>query len=214
MKTHLNATSNNELPRTRYKSGDASRWLEWQTLSRRKLADCKVFSVNEVLSSVLSQDGIKANFYTLECGAWVNVIALTDEMKLVMVEQYRHGVEDLTLEIPGGSVDIEDIDPLSGAQRELREETGFVSDRWSLLGKNHPNPALQNNLCYTYLAEGVRLIESPKFDESGTERIVTRYVDPSDLHSLVTDGTISHALVIVAFHFLTLKRPELLGRIR
>lgn len=211
MKTHLNVSSKNGSPRSGYKSGDS---LEWQTLSRRKMADCKVFSVNEVRSSVLSQDGLEANFYTLECGAWVNVIALTDEMELVMVQQYRHGVEELTLEIPGGSVDIDDLDPLSAAQRELREETGFVSDRWSLLGTNHPNPALQNNFCYTYLAEGARLIESPKFDDSGTERIVTRYVDPSDLNSLVTDGTISHALVIVAFHFLTLKRPELLARVQ
>jgi 8-oxo-dGTP pyrophosphatase MutT (NUDIX family) len=150
-----------------------------------------------------------SSFYTIACDPWVNVIAITEENQVVLVEQYRHGIEGLTLEIPGGCVDVTDSDPCAAAVRELREETGYIADRWSFLGKNHPNPALQNNLCYTYLAEGVRLIESPQFDGSGTEKINTHLVNLSDIGSLIRDGNISHALVITAFHFLTLERPEL-----
>ncbi len=189
--------------------GESSDWLKWQTLSREKLAECKIFSVNRIVATRKCDGDRSGNFFTLNCGPWVNIIAINEHRQLVMIEQYRHGIEDLTLEIPGGSIDESDIDPHAAAVRELREETGCVADRWSFLGKNHPNPALQDNFCYTYLAEGVRKIEEPQFDTSGTERIRTRYVDLCDISSLIIEGTVSHALVIVAFHFLTLSRPDL-----
>ncbi len=189
---------------------ESSQWLRWQTVSHEKLADCKIFSVNKILASSKFDSESTRNFFTLTCGAWVNIIAVNDKSQLIMVEQYRHGIEELTLELPGGSVDDTDIDPHEAARRELREETGYLANTWSMLGTNHPNPALQNNLCYTYLAEGAYQIEQPKFDGTGTERVRTRFVDLCDIGALVLDGTISHALVITALHFLTLRRPELI----
>jgi ADP-ribose pyrophosphatase len=187
---------------------DKSSWLYWDTVSREKLADCKVFTVNKVTATSKCAQNKTGRFFTLDCDPWVNVVALTDDGEVVMVKQYRHGVEDLTLEIPGGNVDASDADPAAAAVRELREETGCVAERWSFLGKNHPNPAIQDNLCYTYLAEGIRQIESPKFDNSGTEKIEISYVKLADIGSLIRQGVITHALVITAFHFLMLKRAE------
>ncbi len=185
-------------------------WLLWETVSTRVLADCKIFSVKKVVSTSKCTQRKEGKFYTLSCGDWVNIIALTDENEVIMVEQYRHGIEDLTLEIPGGCVDNTDIDAHAAAIRELREETGCVAERWTLLGKNHPNPALQNNLCYTYLAEGVRQLESPRFDNSGTERIGIRTVALREIDESIRTGIITHSLVITAFHYLALARPELL----
>ena len=149
-------------------------------------------------------------FFTLSCGTWVNIIALTPKNEVVMVEQYRHGIRAVTLEIPGGSVDLTDDDPGAAAIRELKEETGFISERWSFLGKNHPNPALQDNLCYTFLAEEARQVETPQFDNSGTEKTNTRFVNLRDISSLIRDGSITHALVITAFHFLNLTKAEII----
>ncbi|MBX9949936.1 MAG: NUDIX hydrolase [Candidatus Obscuribacterales bacterium] len=185
-------------------------WLLWQSLSRELIADCKVFSVTRILSESQTADRKRAKFYTLNCSAWVNVIALNSEGSCLMVEQYRHGVEGLTLEIPGGGVEPGDITPLSAAMRELKEETGCEAERWTYLGKNYPNPALQDNLCYTYLAEGVRQVEMPKFDETGTERINSLYIPLLSIGDAIRSGAITHALVIAAFHFLALERPELL----
>jgi len=189
---------------------DGSTWLYWETISKEILADCKIFSVNKVLANSSGSAKKSSNFFTLNCGSWVNIIPLTEQRDVIMVEQYRHGIEELTLEIPGGCVDISDTDAGAAAMRELKEETGYEAQHFSFLGKNHPNPALQDNLCYTYLAEGVRQVEAPQFDNSGTEKINTRIVKLSDIGNLIREGVISHALVITAFHFLMLQRPELL----
>jgi len=188
----------------------SSQWLKWQTVSQEKLADCKIFSVNKILASCDFENSKTRSFFTLNCGAWVNIVAINDKRQLIMVEQYRHGIEELTLELPGGSVEDADIDSHEAAKRELIEETGYIANNWTMLGMNHPNPALQNNLCYTYLAEDAYQIEQPEFDGTGTERIRTRFVDLCDIGALVLDGTISHALVITALHFLSLKRPDLI----
>ncbi|MCC7531084.1 MAG: NUDIX hydrolase [Candidatus Melainabacteria bacterium] len=187
-------------------------WLLWQSLSKKLLADCKVFSVSSILSESKGADRQRAQFYTLSCSPWVNVIALNSENSVLMVEQYRHGVEGVTLEIPGGCVDPGDGTTLAAAMRELLEETGCVAERWTYLGKNHPNPALQDNFCYTYLAEGVRHTELPRFDETGTERINSLFIPLHKISDAIRTGAITHALVIAAFHFLALERPELLTK--
>ncbi|HEY3270495.1 MAG TPA: NUDIX hydrolase, partial [Geothrix sp.] len=90
-------------------------------------------------------------FYRLQGPDWVNVVAFTRAGDLLVVEQFRHGIDASTLEIPGGGCDPEEA-PEAAARRELREETGFVSDRWVSLGSCTPNPATQNNRCHCFLA--------------------------------------------------------------
>jgi 8-oxo-dGTP pyrophosphatase MutT (NUDIX family) len=189
---------------------ETQKWLRWEGISESVLADCKIFSVKKVTSTSQCDQRKEGTFFTLDCGAWVNIIALTDTKQVLTVQQYRHGIEDLTLEIPGGCVDETDADYQAAAIRELREETGCVAERWSFLGKNHPNPALQNNLCYTFLAEGVRRLEPPQFDDTGTERILNRSIPLHEIDNCIRAGIITHSLVITAFHFLALARPELL----
>jgi ADP-ribose pyrophosphatase len=190
-------------------SPQSHRSLFWQALSKDLLAECKVFSVSSTLAESEHEDRKQSRFYTLSCSPWVNVIAINDDKSVLMIEQYRHGIEGVTLEIPGGCIDPTDENPMAGAIRELREETGYVAARWSYLGKNHPNPALQDNLCYTFLAEGISQLETPFFDNTGTERINSLYVPLGEVNDIIRSGEITHALVITAFHFLLIERPDL-----
>ena len=94
------------------------------------------------------------NFYVFESLDWINILPITKEKKVVFVEQYRPGTDSITLELPGGMADLNEK-PINSAKRELLEETGFSSNDWSKIGWVHPNPAILNNICHTFIALNV-----------------------------------------------------------
>jgi 8-oxo-dGTP pyrophosphatase MutT (NUDIX family) len=120
----------------------------WQRLSSQTVYSCRIFSLREDHKRS-PRTGQGHDFYVLEAGDWVNIIPLTADEQVVLIRQYRHGVEDMTLEIPGGMVDAEDPSPLHAARREMQEETGYDSHEVSSLGAIHPNPAIQANRCHS-----------------------------------------------------------------
>jgi len=146
------------------------------------------------------------DFYVIEAPAWVNIIPLTPAQEVVMVRQWRHGIREVTLEVPGGMV--EGTDPREAAIRELREETGYVAQEVIPLGFVHPNPAIQNNRCYTFLARGCRREGVQEQDEK--EDIEIDLIPLAEIPTLIAQGAITHALVICAFHFYQLWKDGLL----
>lgn len=179
----------------------------WRRRTSKQLADCRVFQVRRDLS-INPRDGREHFFYVIEATDWINVVPLTSDNKVVMIEQYRHGTEEVTLEIPGGMVDADET-PRAAAARELFEETGYAAPKELIaLGKTRPNPAIQNNWIHTFLAANVEFISAPAFD--GTEHTAVRLVPLDDIPRLVADGTINHALVVVGFHRLSLHQRGLI----
>lgn len=173
----------------------------WETLGASSVYDCRVFSVTEHRRRS-PRTGELHDFYVLESSDWVNIVPLTAEQRVVMIHQYRHGIGEFTLEIPGGMVDADDPSPLAAARREMREETGYDSDDVVALGVIHPNPAIQANRCHTFLARGAELRSAVSFDSTEETEVVLVPLD--EIPRLIREGAISHALVVVAFHHLLL----------
>ncbi|WP_306589450.1 NUDIX hydrolase [Geothrix sp. 21YS21S-4] len=140
-------------------------------------------------------------FYRLQGPDWVNVVAFTEGGELLVVEQFRHGIDAPTLEIPGGSCDSGET-PAESARRELQEETGFVSDHWTFLGSCTPNPATQNNRCHTFLAVECRSAGPLALDP--TEELQVWACAWAEWEDRMRRGEIHHALVLSAFQFLGL----------
>ena len=180
----------------------------WRRVHAEQVADCRVFRVRRD-RRVNPRDTREHDFYVIEAPDWINVVPLTARGEVVMIEQYRHGTDEVTLEIPGGLVD-RDEQPAAAAARELLEETGYAAPEIIELGKTRPNPAIQNNWLYTFLARDASLRQTPVFD--GTEQIAVRLVHLADIPALIADGTINHALVVAGFHWLSLYESRISDR--
>lgn len=138
--------------------------------------------------------------YILECGTWVNVVALTKEREVILEKQYRHGAGQVMLEIPAGVMDAEDESPLQTAKRELLEETGYTSQNFIEVGKTYPNPATHNNLTYSFLALDVEKVDQQHLDE--TEEIDVSLMPFDEFVALAKNGGLPQALHIAALFFV------------
>jgi len=168
----------------------------WSVISTEQLVETRVFSLLK-RQSRSPRSGEPYDFFLLDVPHWVNIVPITRERQLVLVRQYRQGAEDLTLEIPGGMMDPQDGSAEHAARRELLEETGYTAGAMRQAGWVEPNPALQNNRCYTFVAED---LHSPgPLQPDGSEDIEVVHIPLDEVSDYVRSGRIRHSLVIAAF---------------
>jgi ADP-ribose pyrophosphatase len=171
----------------------------WKIIRSTPIGDFRIFKLRSDVK-ISPRTGKEHDFYILESPNWVNVVAVTPDQQLVMVEQYRHGSNTVELEIPGGMMDPGETDPVATAVRELREETGYQGENARILGHVWSNPAILSNKTYIVLIENCRLKHDVEFDHG--EDLVTRLVPVAEVTKLVADEKIGHPLVVVAlYHF-------------
>ena len=173
----------------------------WEKVGSQPAGDFKIFTIraDRVISPRTHQ---AQDVYVIDTANWVNVIAVTPDQHLVMIEQYRHGSTTVELEIPGGMMDPHDASPEAAALRELREETGYEGEHARIIGQVFPNPAIMSNVCSTIMLGNCRCLHPVQFDHG--EDLVTRLVPIADLPQLVATGKIQHSLVVVALYFFDL----------
>ncbi|MFC2131829.1 NUDIX hydrolase, partial [Bacteroidota bacterium] len=113
---------------------------KWETISERKIDNFKIFSLSWIKRRHPDWNK-ESEFVVLKSPKWVNIIPITKDGNVILIEQYRHGTDEITLEVPGGLVE-EGEDPRDAGERECGEETGFAGEGQALLlGENIPNPA-------------------------------------------------------------------------
>jgi len=176
---------------------------EWHTSEPETLVETKVFSLCRRRATSANDPSRRGEFVYLDAPDWVNVVALTADDRVVLIEQYRHGTQEVTLEIPGGMVDPGEA-PLQAGLRELREETGYEGSDARMIGVVAPNQAIINNRCHTVLVRCVDVVGVPQLE--GNEEIRTTLAPLTAIPDLIRSGAISHALVIAAFHHFDLSR--------
>lgn len=180
---------------------------KWTRSKVETVASYRVFDVER--AEMILPDGrplVGRAFHIFRCKTWSNVVPVTDANEIVMVWQYRHGTDALSLEIPGGVVDPGES-PLEAARRELREETGYEANAIEPLIAVDANPALQNNACHSFVARGVRLVGPQRLDDA--EECEVALVPVADLPELLDGNHVQHALVVCALErFLRRERER------
>lgn len=177
----------------------------WQFVRSKPVGDFRIFRIRSDYK-ISPKTGKEHDFYVLDSVDWVNVIAVTPDQQLVMIEQYRHGSNTVELELPGGMMDAHEASPEATATRELREETGYEGENARVIGHVFANPAILTNTCFTVMVENCRCVHAVAFD--GTEDLVTRLVPVADIAGLVAAGKIMHSLMVVGLYHFELWRRK------
>jgi len=166
----------------------------WEKLGEATQAKTRVFEVRSARYRHPVR-GVERDFFVVHAPDWVNVLALTPDHRIVLVRQFRFGVDAFSLEIPGGVMEAGE-DPVAAGLRELREETGFTGRGARLLGSVHPNPAIQSNRCHIVLVEKAERTKGLEWDADEEIEISTVPVD--EVLALARNGAITHGLVLNA----------------
>ena len=170
----------------------------WIRGPERVLATTRVFEVRAV---AYRHEGRTADreFAVIAAPDWVNVLALTPDERLVLVRQFRFGINEFSLEIPGGVIDPGE-DPVKAGLRELREETGYTGLRARLLASVHPNPAILNNRTHFVLVEDA--VKTAALELDHDEEIEASTAPAEEVLAWARAGRITHSLVVAALmHF-------------
>jgi 8-oxo-dGTP pyrophosphatase MutT (NUDIX family) len=163
----------------------------WTRKGIKQIADCRIFTVHESIS-VSPETEEQHKFYVMETADWVNVVPVTASNELVCIRQYRHGSEEITLEIPGGIVDPGE-EPIVSAARECLEETGYEANELISLGVLNPNPAIFGNRLHTFVAPNVTSLA--EISNTSTERTEVQLIPMEQVADFLVSGEIDHALV-------------------
>jgi ADP-ribose pyrophosphatase len=178
--------------------------LKWEKLSSRYLVKEK-WATLRVDTCKLQNGSTKDDYYVLEYPNWVNAIALTEDNKLILVRQYRHAADIVSLEIPGGVIDGDEL-PEYAIRRELLEETGYSFKSAELIATLHPNPATADNVTYTYLLRGGTKTHEQHLDEH--EILIVEEYTIAEVKQLLATHKINQALHCAALFYGLMKLEE------
>jgi ADP-ribose pyrophosphatase len=179
--------------------------LRWEKISSATQTRTRVFDLLTTRYRHPAR-GTERDFTVVSAPDWVNVVALTPDGRIVLVRQFRYGIDEFSLEIPGGVMEAGE-DPVEAGLRELREETGYTGAPAKLLGSVHPNPAIQSNRCHFVFVEAAVKSHELAWDQDEELHVTTEPVE--SVLAWARSGGITHGLVLNA---LMLFEPHWRGR--
>ncbi len=165
--------------------------MNWKIVSSEYLFKETWFTVRKDTCET-PQGKIVSPYYVYEFPTWVSALAITEDNKVIMVRQYRHGIQETILEVPGGCVDDEDKNYEEAIARELLEETGYKFSGYKYLGKVSPNPSTNNNWMHMFLATGGIKVKEQQLDHN--EEIEVILMDIEEVQTLLSENKIIQAL--------------------
>ncbi len=165
--------------------------MNWKILRSEYLYKESWFTIRKDVCET-PQGKIIDPYYVYEFPTWVSALAITKDNRVVMVRQYRHGIQETILEVPGGCVDDTDKNLEEAIARELLEETGFRFGNYHYLGKISPNPSTNNNWMHMFLATGGEQVSEQQLDHN--EEIEVVLMEPEEVQRLIEENKIFQAL--------------------
>ena len=179
----------------------------WKVLHEKNLDKRGPFTLVSSLREN-PRNSITTEFLRIDCIDWAGTIPVTSDGRVVLVRQYRHGIDHPCLEIPAGCVHEDDENFSMSARRELLEETGYDSEEFEFLGFVHPNPGMMPVKCHIYLSRNVVRIRQQALDDGEDIEVVLQPL--REIPRMIQSGEITHSMIISAFALLMFRYPGML----
>ncbi len=175
--------------------------FEEKTIHSQKVFEGKVVSLQ--VDDVKLPDGNTSKREIIKHPGAVAILALTEDKKIILVEQYRKPLERSLIEIPAGKLEPNE-EPSKTAVRELEEETGYRCKSLEHLTSFYTAPGFANELIHLYIAHGLNKVDTPlKGDED--EFVALLEVSLEESLQLVKEKKICDAKTVYAIQYLQLK---------
>lgn len=174
---------------------------KWKVLDSKYLVQ-RPWATLRVDKLQLPNGNIKEEYYVMEYPNWVNMIGITDDNTIILIKQYRHGAQQILLELPAGVIE-KDEDPADAARREMLEETGYAFTEIEQIATLYANPATSGNHTYTYLLQHGKKVQEQQLDSSEDIEVVEMSID--EAKKLLLDNKLGQALHSAALFYAFIK---------
>ncbi len=178
----------------------------WELVDDRLLNACRIWDLRARRYNHPAKKSDDSEFYYIDSRDWVVVVARTLTGELVLIRQFRCGINALSWELPGGIVDAGE-DLIVAGLRELREETGYSAELGRYIGSCRPNPAILNNQCHFVFADKVTL-DAADIDWDDHEEIEVRLLPEKEVFDWVREQTIEHSLALTGLFYYQLFKEK------
>jgi len=167
---------------------------KWTIRDRKTLYSGNIFTA-EHLNCHHPGKGLDHDFIVLNTPEWINVVAITEDGRFIMVKQHRLGTDEYTLETPAGLAEPGE-DPMEAARRELREETGYMAKNIALIKSLTANPSCMSTVIHFYCATGCAMAGAQSLDPA--EDIEVLLYTESEILNMLSTGAINHSIIVTA----------------
>ena len=183
--------------------------MTWDVKEKKEVLETIPFNVEELVFHYNSKDTHK--YHRLISPNWVTIIPVTIDHKVIMIKQFRAGELSYVIEAPGGVIDDHEP-PSQSAFRELEEETGYSAHEMKEIISINPNPAINNNRIFLFLALGCQPAKPRTHFPDPGEDISIEYIELDQIEDYVRQGKINNALsalgIMMSLKFMFEKAQE------